>query len=179
MFSYMVDSIDIEPVIDKLNTEFDVLFEEREEIRVKSDQLRKRAEEIDRKLEAIQQTLQGLSLYATAQEAPTELTKKTTLNIMEMMNRMQSVMSSNLVVAGPDVQKTLSECCRDILRKKGDWMTAVQVREALLAASFDFSKYTSNPLSSIHTTLKRLVPEEVQTEARGEGPVYRWKTGTK
>jgi hypothetical protein len=45
-----------------------------------------------------------------------------------------------------------------------------------LAAGFDFSSYTSNPLSSIHTTLKRLVPEELETDARAEGQMYRWKT---
>ena len=51
----------------------------------------------------------------------------------------------------------------------------VEVREALLAASFDFSNYTSNPLSSIHTTLKRMVPDELVTETRSDGQVYRWK----
>ena len=53
-------------------------------------------------------------------------------------------------------------------------MSPVEVREALLAAGFDFSNYTSNPLSSIHTTLKRMMPDELISETRADGQVYRW-----
>lgn len=172
---YMVDNIDISSVAAKLSGEFDALIDERQEIRVKSAKLNARAEEIDRKLSGIQQTLQGLSLYSTAQDPPTELTKKTTTTIAEMIGHMRNAMDMTFAVAGPDVPKSLSECVRDILRQKGDWMSAVQVREALLAAAFDFSNYTSNPLSSIHTTLKRLAQEELETETRTDGQVYRWK----
>jgi hypothetical protein len=168
----MLENIDISTVVSTLSAEFDALIDERQEIRIKSEKLKARADEIDRKLGGIQKTLQGLTLYNTAQEAPTEVTKKTTLSIQEVMKKMAGFPT----VAGPDARKTLSECCRDILRNKQDWMSPVQVREALLAAGFDFSNYTSNPLSSIHTTLKRLVPDELETETRPEGQVYRWKT---
>ena len=171
----MVENIDINSVAANLSAEFDALIDERQEIRAKSAKLNARAEEIERKLSGIQQTLQGLSLYSTAQESPTELTKKTTTSIADMIENMRSALAMNFSVAGPDVPKTLSECVRDILRKKGDWMSAVQVREALLAAGFDFSNYTSNPLSSIHTTLKRLAQDELETETRSDGQVYRWK----
>ena len=170
----MVENIDIEAVAKNLSAEFDALIDERQEIRAKTDRLKERAEEIDRKLAGIQKTLQGLMLYTSAQEAPTELTKKTTLNVAEVMKNMERVFDRGLQVSGPDVQKTLSECCRDILREKRDWVSPVQVREALFAAGFDFSNYTSNPLSSIHTTLKRLTADEVESEMRTEGQVYRW-----
>jgi hypothetical protein len=170
----MVENVDINAVVKKLSEEFDALIDERQEIRTKSEKLKKRADEIDRKLGGIQKTIQGLSLYTTAQETPTELTKKTTKTLNEMMGNMRSVWDA-LLVPGTDVRKTLSECCRDILRQKEDWMSPVEIREALMAAGFDFSSYTSNPLSSIHTTLKRLVPEELETETRPEGQVYRWK----
>ena len=171
----MVDNIDISSVMNKLSAEFDVLIDEREEIRAKTAKLNARAEEIERKLSGIQQTLQGLSLYSTAQETPTELTKKTTNSMAQILEGMRNAMGRTFEIAGPDVPKTLSECCRDILRQKGDWMSAIQVREALLAAGFDFSNYTSNPLSSIHTTLKRLAQDELETETRSDGQVYRWK----
>lgn len=175
----MVENIDISSVAGKLSAEFDALIDEREEIRAKTATLTARAEEIERKLRGIQQTLQGLSLYSNAQEAPTELTKKTTIDISKMVESMQDVMGAPFRMAGPDVAKTLSECCRDILRKKNDWMSAVQVRDALLAAGFDFSTYTSNPLSSIHTTLKRLASEELETKAGNDGQMYKWKTDGK
>jgi len=95
----------------------------------------------------------------------------------EAMKKMKTVYEVVMdhQIGGPDVKKTLTECCRDILRQKQDWMSPVEVREALLAAGFDFSNYTSNPLSSIHTTLKRMVPEELLTETRADGQVYCWK----
>jgi len=171
---HMVENIDIGAVVEKLTAEFDALIDERREINEKSAKLQTRADEIDRKLSGIQKTLQGLALYTSAQEAPTELMKKTTMTIAEVMKSMGSALDRGIQVAGPDVQKTLSECCRDILRQKKDWMSPVQVRESLLAAGFDFSNYTSNPLSSIHTTLKRLTADEVESEMRTEGQVYRW-----
>jgi hypothetical protein len=171
----MVDNIDINAVVKKFSEDFDVLIDERQDIREKTAKLKARADEIDRKLKGIQTALQGLTLYNNAQEAPTELTKKTTTSMAEVMKKMTSAAVGDYQIAGPDVRKTLSECCRDVLRQKQDWMSPVEVREALLAAGFDFSNYTSNPLSSIHTTLKRMVPEELLTETRPDGQVYRWK----
>jgi hypothetical protein len=172
----MVENIDINAVVKRFSEDFDVLIDERQDIREKTAKLKARADEIDRKLQGIQTALQGLTLYNNAQDAPTELTKRTTISLSEVMKKMASVSIGELAIPGADVRKTLSECCRDILRQKQDWMSPVQVREALLAAGFDFSNYTSNPLSSIHTTLKRLVPEELLTETRPDGQVYRWNT---
>lgn len=170
----MVENIDISIVAKQLSDEFDALIDEREAIREQVDKLEARAEEVDRKLQGIQQTLQGFSLYANAQEAPTALTKKTTVNLAEMLGRIRESMIA-VEIPGPDVAKTLSECCRDILRQKGDWMSAIQVRDSLMASGFNFSNYTSNPLSSIHTTLRRLAQEELETESRDGSQVYRWK----
>jgi paraquat-inducible protein B len=172
----MVDNIDVNALVKKLSADFDALIDERQELRVKSDKLKKRLDEIDRKLKGIQTTLQGLTLYTNAQDAPTELTKKTTQSLAEIASKMN--VFERMQVAGPDVKKTLTECCRDILRAKKDWMSPVEIREALMAAGFDFSNYTSNPLSSIHTTLKRMVPEELATETRSDGQVYRWRDKT-
>jgi len=172
----VVEKIDIVAVVRKLSAEFDALIDERQEVRAKSEKLKARAEEIDRKLNGIQKTLQGLTLYTTAQEVPTELMRKTNMSIADALQKMKRAFDvSEILVAGPDVKKTLSECCRDILRQRKDWMSPVEVREALLAAGFDFSNYTSNPLSSIHTTLKRMAPDELLTETRADGQVYRWK----
>jgi hypothetical protein len=172
----MVENIDYTAMVKTLNDQFEALIDEREKVRAESEKLKARGEEIDRKLKGIQTTLQGLTLYTTSQEVPTELMKKTTMSMAEAMKRMKSMgeVMEEIEVAGPDVKKTLTECCRDILRQRNDWMTPVEVRDALLAAGYDFSSYTSPPLSSIHTALKRMVPDELLTETRADGQVYRW-----
>jgi len=169
----MVDNIDITAVTKKLNAEFEQLIDERTKIRDESAKLKARADEIDRKLAGIQTTLKGLLLYVNAQETPAALTKTVPVDLERVIGKMGDRMKFLLPTV--DVRKTLSECCRDILRQKKDWMSPIQVRDALFAAGFDFSSYTSNPLSSIHTTLKRLVGSEVKTEVRSEGQVYRWE----
>jgi hypothetical protein len=172
----MVENVDLTSMVKRLSAEFDALIGEREEVRTTSDKLKARAEEIERKLKGIQTTLQGLMLYTTAQEVPTELMRKTTISMAEAMKKMKSAgeIIAEMEIPGPDVKKTLTECCRDILRQRNDWMTPVEVRDALLAAGYDFSSYTSPPLSSIHTALKRMVPDELLTETRADGQVYRW-----
>jgi len=61
-------------------------------------------------------------------------------------------------------QEGLTEAIRNILfANRGQWTTAVQVKELLDKSGFDFSGYTSNPLSSIHSVLKRFKKEEVKS----------------
>jgi hypothetical protein len=175
----MAKNVDITSVAKQLNAEFDELIDEREKVRAELAKLQARAGEIDRKLSGLQQSIQGFAKYFTAQEEPTSLTKKTTTSLAHISDHMARLFSGSLEVEGPVVAKTLTECCRDILRAKGGWMSPVQVRQALLAAGFDFSEYKSNPLSSIHTTLKRLAMDELETITSPEGQVYRWKQDAK
>src|SRR5580700_5260642 len=111
----MVENVDFSAMVTSLSAEFDALIDERQKVRVESERLKARADEIERKLKGIQTTLQGLTLYTTAQEVPTELMRKTTISMAEAMKRMKSVgeMALETEVAGPDVKKTLTECCRD------------------------------------------------------------------
>ena len=48
-------------------------------------------------------------------------------------------------------------------------MTPPQIRDYLNAAGFDFGKYIANPLTSIGTTLKRMLPFEVETKTLDNG----------
>jgi hypothetical protein len=50
----------------------------------------------------------------------------------------------------------LTDSIRSVLKSSLQPLTAGDVRRELEIMGFDFSKYTSNPLSSIHTILKRL-----------------------
>ena len=57
-----------------------------------------------------------------------------------------------------------------------EWLTPVELRDLLRATGFDFESYKANPLASIHTTLKRMVPHEVECKTLGGQKVYRLKT---
>ena len=51
---------------------------------------------------------------------------------------------------------SLTEACQSVIQSSLRGMTAGEVRREMEIMGFDFSNYTSNPLSSIHTVLKRL-----------------------
>jgi hypothetical protein len=57
------------------------------------------------------------------------------------------------------------------------WFTPVEIRDALKRMGFPFENYKANPLASIHTTLKRMVPAELETRTLKDGQkVYRLKS---
>jgi hypothetical protein len=59
---------------------------------------------------------------------------------------------------------SLKQGCLRVLREfYPRWLTVAQVRDRLASSGFDFSKYTSNPLASVSTTLRRMKREDVQT----------------
>jgi len=57
-----------------------------------------------------------------------------------------------------------------------EWLTPVEIRDMLKATGFSFESYKANPLASIHTTLKRMVPGEMECKTVDGEKVYRLKT---
>lgn len=57
-----------------------------------------------------------------------------------------------------------------------EWLTPIEIRDILKAAGFSFESYKANPLASIHTTLKRMVPHEVECRTANGEKAYRLKT---
>ena len=57
-----------------------------------------------------------------------------------------------------------------------EWLTPVEIRDMLRATGFNFDSYKANPLASIHTTLKRMVPHEAECKTLNGQKVYRLKT---
>src|SRR5215471_15054832 len=56
------------------------------------------------------------------------------------------------------------------------WFTPVEIRDRLRNMGFPFENYKANPLASIHTTLKRMVPGEMEVKTiKGGQKVYRLK----
>jgi hypothetical protein len=74
----------------------------------------------------------------------------------------------------------LTDAIRTILRQEaGDWLTVTNVRDRLVSLGFDFTDYSTNPLASVSTTLRRMKPEEVETTTIDGGvAAYRWKHKT-
>jgi len=74
---------------------------------------------------------------------------------------------------------SLTEAVKQTLRDAaGEYLTAAQVRDRLISSGFDFSDYTSNPLASVSTTLRRMKPEDVKMIEHVGVATYRW-VGTK
>jgi hypothetical protein len=57
-----------------------------------------------------------------------------------------------------------------------DWLTPSQIRDYLKSIGFNFEKYKANPMASIHTTLRRMVPNEVECKTLDGQKLYRLKT---
>ncbi len=76
------------------------------------------------------------------------------------------------VLLGP--QMGLTDAIRNTLRQfAGIWMSPIEIRDKLRDFCFDFDSYTSNPLASIHSVLKRFPPEQVETRTVEGGTEYR------
>jgi len=57
------------------------------------------------------------------------------------------------------------------------WLTPVQIRDALKRIGYPFENYKANPLASIHTTLKRMAPGELEVKKLKDGQrAYRLKS---
>jgi hypothetical protein len=73
-------------------------------------------------------------------------------------------------------QMGLTQAIRELLQATNSHLAATQIKEILEDRGYDFSAYTSNPLSSIHSILKRFKPSEVSKELWPDGVAgYRWK----
>ena len=107
-------------------------------------------DEIEQKMAGIQQSIHGLLVF-----------KRRTLGGQAV---------------GPIATASLTDACRSLLKSVAVPLTPIQVKDGLVLSGYDFSGYKSNPLSSIHTVLKRLVDSrEVASLVDGNGsPAYQW-----
>jgi hypothetical protein len=57
-----------------------------------------------------------------------------------------------------------------------EWLTPTEIRDYLKSIGANLEKYKASPLASIHTTLRRLVPKEVECKISGGKKLYRLRT---
>jgi hypothetical protein len=71
---------------------------------------------------------------------------------------------------------TLMGSVRTVLSEnRRKWFTAAKVRDEVKKGGFEFTNYSSNPLASVHSALKRLKQDEVETDTVEGVMVWRWK----
>jgi hypothetical protein len=129
----------------------------------KMEHLRGQRESLDAEIVKLEQFISATANFLPDQQR--DLVMRTVQNLQDL----QRVRDSSL-----------TESVRVVLAAAKDWLTTTQVRERLLALGFDFSLYTTNPLASISTTLRRMKPEEVESKSNADGvTVFRWKEDTK
>jgi hypothetical protein len=70
---------------------------------------------------------------------------------------------------------SLSDAVSRVLQEaRGKFLTVTDVRDRLKTRGFDFTAYSSNPLASISTTLRRFKPNQVGTTMIEGVSAYRW-----
>ena len=152
----MPEEFDLYPILDGMKTKVLSLLQER-------DQIAKRRLEIDQQLNGLQQSINGLLQYSKAQEGD---------HADKWANAFRALRDR---ISQTDPALTLTEACRRAFWKTNKPINAVEVRDYLEAAGYNFDEYKSNPLSSIHTTLKRLEGKgEIRSSknAPGDGTYY-------
>jgi hypothetical protein len=77
----------------------------------------------------------------------------------------------------PDLR--LSQAIKKVFKARmGEWLTPPAIRDYMSVIGFSLSGYAGNPLCSIGNTLKRMVPEELETEVLENGrTAYRLRPG--
>jgi hypothetical protein len=104
---------------------------------------------VDQQISAVKQSINGLTLLLKATPNPEAAAP---INIMLIEKFAQA--------------PRLGEACKNAVNSLGREVTPVEVRDQLNRAGFDFKAYSSNPLSSIHTTLKRLAANQEIRQVR-------------
>jgi hypothetical protein len=103
-------------------------------------------------------------VHATANMLSDEKQKKQYLEIL-----------SDAVQYGGIRDASLSDAVRKVLQEaRGKLLTVTDVRDRLRTRGFDFAGYSSNPLASISTTLRRFKPSQVAATTVEGVAAYRW-----
>ena len=75
-----------------------------------------------------------------------------------------------------DYEVGITDAVRAALRTSSkEYNTVTDVRDLVAVSGFNFSKYTSNPLATINTILRRLYPDEVDKTTIEGVAAYRSK----
>jgi hypothetical protein len=133
-------------------------------------------------------TIDYYKIFVELDERHTELTKQQKMVEVELAKLTETIQSIFKMLT-PAQQRKAQKMIERIEGPKGglkqgvvmalrastnDWLTPPQIRDYLKNIGFDFGASGSGGLASIGTTLKRMVPEEVEAKAVSGGQMaYR------
>jgi hypothetical protein len=133
-------------------------------------------------------TIDYYKIFVELDERRTELTKQQKMVEVELAKLTETIQPIFKMLT-PAQQRKAQKVIERIEGPKGglkqgvvmalrastnDWLTPPQIRDYLKNIGFDFGASGSRGLASIGTTLKRMVPEEVETKAVSGGQMaYR------
>jgi hypothetical protein len=134
-----VSEIDLGRILEDFRQRVRALAQER-------DRLDQRRAEINRQIAGLQQSVVGLEAYARASE--------------DSGIKWGEVFKDIAATLGEAAQAwTLTETCKNFVQSKQEGVTPAEIKLYLEQCGF-FAGYESNPLSSIHTILKRLIGQD-------------------
>jgi hypothetical protein len=141
-------------------------------------QLIRQRDELQNQISAIQQTIRGLlMLRDAAVDDDGEARGDQSLVATAMLAK--SAISANELADAMRIPEIipppakLTDLCRSAVKASGKAMSASEVKTEVELRGFDFSRYQSNPLSSLHTVLRR-IPEIAHQRIDGKS-LYEWK----
>jgi hypothetical protein len=123
------------------------------------EQLLAQREILDRQISGIKQSIAGLALYKG----------ETNFSGNDSRGEVDKLLGDPVGI---------TQAIRDVLRFAPSMkMTAMTIRDQLVGRGFNFSHYSSNPLSAINSILKRLNGTEVKKSIGPDGKAYYcWNT---
>lgn len=137
-----------------------LLQQQKDQLRAQQAALALQEQEIDRQISGMAQTVSGLA--SLVPEPPPDFSLSSILGLL----------GKAIVDVG------LTDRIRTVLQAHPQGLSAIELRAALQASGFHLGDY-ANALSTIHTTLRRLVEggkvDEVPT---AEGKRFQWRTAT-
>ena len=130
-------------------------------------------DELEKKISSTKQSIMGLMALRDAATEDHPEPPDATLDLAAQLPNWKDLSANMLGLPSPTAK--LTELCRSALKASARPLTAPEVRREVELMGFDFSGYDSNPLSSIHTILRRMAGVQA-TKLEGR-TVYVWQDG--
>lgn len=153
----MAETINLESTFAGVKAELVKLLEERD------DAIRRRAE-IEQQVAGLKQVVTGLLHYSRGQRDK---------NLANLWGSAFKALLDRAEDASPAL--TLSDACFRAFQNSGKPLCAADLKTYLEDGGYSFDAYKSNPLSSIHTVIKRLAGASKIVEDRTEGATSYYK----
>lgn len=130
-------------------------------------------DEIDKRIAHLRQTV--VSLAALSEDEDGGEVYVPSAFQRQVLSSQKMAAEALIAMAGKKIG--FSDVCRDVLKTANDYMTPVEIRDALIRMGINLDAKYTNPLAVIHRTLKRLEESKAIDTTTIDGKTnYRWKS---